>query len=474
MSSSRDRRVQLPVVYDPDAWETDEDLDEEIPRQEIRTVREALIEVCRRHGSVSAEPLLSRAEIMADDEDYDRDVAFYLPGCWGDEKDIEIQPRVRALSEAWLSDLAAALTDLEEFPGWCVSVTLDEYNSLYLFADRILLTSELLSECDSASSIVGEIRRGQRCRDERLAAVRKLTATAYRKAVREDLELHLVAQYPTWSDGTPGKSVWLIHRNMTEDWQYQLDSLRFAPFASMVAFYPLHPDGQVSEEFPAEGEGVDLLVEWVLSTSDWRPSFFASPPSHPSGRFCGEAVSSARFLYVETKELAWRFELDVECLTRTCGNCGKRVPESFWHEEDAHCALCIADNWLDRQDIECDSCGRLYNWVFHSGFYDGAFFYCTRCPRRVLPSSYDPVVCAIRDGLDGKPSDDDEHRRLEEKAIEERLAPCPCGGAFEYEAPRRCVYCGAVIPDSSSKRNVWPIDDDSPFKPLEIEKNIWQ
>ncbi|MEM7352124.1 MAG: hypothetical protein AAF657_15090 [Acidobacteriota bacterium] len=462
--------LQLPVVYDPDAWDEDDDLDEAIPESEIRNVRDAVIEVCRRHGTVTAEPLVTRADLMADDDEaYDRNVDYYLPG-WldDDEKRIPVEPHTSAIREAWFSDVAAALRD---FPQWTVDLALDEVTSLYLFADRILLTSEWLRGCGSVSSIIALLRRKQASRDERLAAVQELTAAAYRTAVEDNREIQLVAHYPTWSDGTPGKSIWLIHRNMTEDYEFQFDALKFAPFANRLRVYQLHPDGSMSEDPPIDSPGIDLLVEWILSTSDWRPEWFAAPPQHPSGRFGGEVIDSVKFIYIESKTLGCRFEIDSQSATQGCSKCAKRVPETFWHAKDATCALCIADNWLDQHEIPCEGCGQSLSWVYHSPFYGGPFFYCTRCPRRVHVDSYDPVVSAIRDRFAGI---DEEHDRLKNQAIQERLAPCPCGGAFEYEAPRRCVYCGAVIPQSTTRRDVWPVDGNAAFEPLEVTEDLWK
>jgi hypothetical protein len=114
-------------------------------------------------------------------------------------------------------------------------------------------------------------------------------------------------------------------------------------------------------------------------------------------------------------------------------------------------------NWLDAKIIECGQCGQKLYWVLHSGFYDEDFLYCSRCPKRVEVSRYDETATRVTKLLPER-----TRARLKEwiqkyfSLIEENLAPCDCGGKFSYWAPRRCLRCAAVLPQSEPNRDLWP------------------
>jgi len=114
-------------------------------------------------------------------------------------------------------------------------------------------------------------------------------------------------------------------------------------------------------------------------------------------------------------------------------------------------------NWLDAQIIECGQCGQKLYWVLHSGFYDEDFLYCSRCPRRVEVSRYDENATRVRK-LCPEPTKEGLKEWIQKyfSLIEENLAPCDCGGKFSYRAPRRCLRCAAVLPQSEPNRDVWP------------------
>ena len=133
------------------------------------------------------------------------------------------------------------------------------------------------------------------------------------------------------------------------------------------------------------------------------------------------------------------------------------------------------DNWLDGHAIACPSCERLLWQVVRSPFYDEWLFYCDRCPKRAEVSYYDHTVKAIREALAAKGHKGDQSEHLH-REIEERLAPCECGGRFRLSADRRCHDCHAVVlagPDT--EMDVWPHWPGADFdEPTPEQEKEWE
>ena len=106
-----------------------------------------------------------------------------------------------------------------------------------------------------------------------------------------------------------------------------------------------------------------------------------------------------------------------------------------------------ADNWLNEAHFGCARCGTRLVRVDHSPMYDEWLLYCDRCPRRVEVGFYDPALTRLRD----RPTGYAEQMAL----IEARLRPCPCGGQFRHDAPRRCHACGTAVVHEPDV-DVWP------------------
>lgn len=126
------------------------------------------------------------------------------------------------------------------------------------------------------------------------------------------------------------------------------------------------------------------------------------------------------------------------------------------------------DNWLDSKEIECVECGQKLHWLWHSPMYDEIFFYCTQCPMRVEISYYDDAAMKLRGILENKLGErrTKEFSRLYYDLIEQNLMPCDCGGKFTYDAPRRCLRCFAILPQSEPGRDVCPPESsDETFLP---------
>ena len=144
-------------------------------------------------------------------------------------------------------------------------------------------------------------------------------------------------------------------------------------------------------------------------------------------------------------------------------------------------------NWLDSKTIECGTCGQKLQWLWHSPMYDETFFYCTKCPRRLEVSHYDQTARRLWEIAQIEVS---EHNTKEFASkflalVEEHLAPCDCGGRFEYAALRRCLKCYSPLPESEPGRDVWPpktggeLDLDyqslsNTGEPLSKTENIWK
>lgn len=142
---------------------------------------------------------------------------------------------------------------------------------------------------------------------------------------------------------------------------------------------------------------------------------------------------------------------------------------------------------LDPQIIECPQCGQKLYWLLHSGSYDEDFLYCLLCPKRVQVSRYDESAMRLRKSLP-EPTKDTLKDWIQKyfSLIEENLAPCDCGGRFSYWAPRRCLRCAALLPESEPNRDVWPPEGaDENFNPerdassflmesLVKDGNIWR
>ena len=145
------------------------------------------------------------------------------------------------------------------------------------------------------------------------------------------------------------------------------------------------------------------------------------------------------------------------------------------------------DNWLDSKEIQCSQCGQKLHWLRHSPMYDEVFFYCTQCPMRVDVSYYGDPAIKLRQMLEKKVGmRARDFSRLYIDLLEQNLMPCDCGGKFAYDAPRRCLRCFAVLPQSEPGRDVFPpespdemfsLDYQSlslPTRSLIKTENIWK
>ena len=131
-----------------------------------------------------------------------------------------------------------------------------------------------------------------------------------------------------------------------------------------------------------------------------------------------------------------------------------------WNVEDS-CAMpgeIETDNWLDSREIECAECGQKLHWLRHSPMYDETFFYCTHCPMRVDISHYDNRAIKLRKMVQKEVGEKStqEFVTLYIDLIERTLQSCDCGGTFTHDAPRRCLRCFTVLPQSEPGRDVWP------------------
>ena len=146
------------------------------------------------------------------------------------------------------------------------------------------------------------------------------------------------------------------------------------------------------------------------------------------------------------------------------------------------------DNWLDSKEIECAQCGQKLHWLWHSPMYDETFFYCTQCPMGVDISHYDRRAMKLREMAQEEVGEKStkEFATLYIVLIERNLMPCDCGGAFTHDAPRRCLRCFTVLPQSEPGRDVWPPESPNetfsmdyqsltlPTRSLIKTDNIWK
>jgi hypothetical protein len=112
----------------------------------------------------------------------------------------------------------------------------------------------------------------------------------------------------------------------------------------------------------------------------------------------------------------------------------------------------MGEGWLDARLTKCQNCGESLFLVNHSPMDDSLLFYCTECPKRVEVSRYDEIAVRItrRTSKRGKLNEPEYVRQIEEK-----LAPCDCGGTFKLRAERRCLYCRAIILQANVGTDVW-------------------
>ena len=105
-------------------------------------------------------------------------------------------------------------------------------------------------------------------------------------------------------------------------------------------------------------------------------------------------------------------------------------------------------------ELKGSSCGRSteanQDHPYHAGFSDACFLYCDRDSSVVTFGVYDPIYDSL---TNGKVAWDGRLNEVERRQIEENLLPCPCGGRFSFENPRRCPHCGAALADSILKTN---------------------
>jgi hypothetical protein len=90
--------------------------------------------------------------------------------------------------------------------------------------------------------------------------------------------------------------------------------------------------------------------------------------------------------------------------------------------------------------------------------YDEMFFYCMQCPMRVDISVYDEPAIKLRQTVEKKVGKEatEQFGTLYIGLIERNLTPCDCGGKFTYDAPRRCLRCFSILPQSEPGLDVFP------------------
>jgi hypothetical protein len=85
-------------------------------------------------------------------------------------------------------------------------------------------------------------------------------------------------------------------------------------------------------------------------------------------------------------------------------------------------------------DGTCKTCNQTFGYMLiHNGFSDSAYAYCDLCGKTALFSAWSPTA--------PKGIDVGFHGPLRQ-AVEARVQPCSCGGAFRGSAPPRCPRCG--------------------------------
>jgi hypothetical protein len=117
------------------------------------------------------------------------------------------------------------------------------------------------------------------------------------------------------------------------------------------------------------------------------------------------------------------------------------------------------DNWLHEAWIACPACQRSLFRIDTSPFDHESYLYCDHCPTRVGVSVYeaefDQIIQSLPSALEAE-----EKRAALCQAIEANLKPCSCGGAFRYNAPRRCFSCAApVIIENPAGVDLYPDED---------------
>lgn len=130
------------------------------------------------------------------------------------------------------------------------------------------------------------------------------------------------------------------------------------------------------------------------------------------------------------------------------------------------------ENWLDNRDITCATCGQSLGWVWHSPFHDSTSYYCTRCPTRVEVGLYDPQRKLIKNSLPREGIN--KNRDAYHAAIEAKLAPCDCGGSFQFKAPQRCLHCHTVLTQAEVGRDLWWAEPDKPMGTFLRTVDYWR
>jgi hypothetical protein len=234
---------------------------------QFHVVRNAVVRVCARQGTVGPigevgpdgrdglPPAIEESDFYVVDDHYD------------DERRIYVEPKVDAVSAAWLLELAQAL---REHRGWDAVVSLGEGLAASVTGDAIRI-SGWASQAEDLPTILGEIHRYVRDRigakDERKAQRRALVRQLVPNAWDEASSLSLVAFFRTTSDGTAGDSVWLIHHGDRSI--LDLDQYDFQPDAVRPSVYWVRRSGELLDYVPGSrpsGSDLALLAEWALVT----------------------------------------------------------------------------------------------------------------------------------------------------------------------------------------------------------------
>jgi hypothetical protein len=87
---------------------------------------------------------------------------------------------------------------------------------------------------------------------------------------------------------------------------------------------------------------------------------------------------------------------------------------------------------------DCEHCGRFYRYsLWHSGFGDNSYAYCSECGILALFNYSNEYVGAL-------PAPRDRFGEIDE-SWEAFLQSCPCGGSFRKGASPRCPACRETL-----------------------------
>ncbi len=235
-------------------------------------VRNVIVRAAARYGSVGPRGEVDLATAESPDPKGGPVIAapdFYVVEDWyGDGQRVYVEPKASSVSPEWLLDMARTLHG--QAPDWDVLASFGEGVVAAISESAIEFGGWRSGSADLAT-IVDEIRRhlSQRQaeqdakRSQRLTIVRQLIPNAW--AASEARALVLIGHFKTTADGSPGDSVWLLHRE--DKSLLALDEYRLEPDAVRPLVYWARRSGELSEYRSGPSDGSDALIaEWALRT----------------------------------------------------------------------------------------------------------------------------------------------------------------------------------------------------------------